>query len=96
MIRVVIENILLFLLPTVAYIAWVLIARSDSLERTPDGRIKASRVLNDAPFMWLAAAGTIFLILALVAFGSTSGGRPGQTYSPPVLKDGKIEPGRIE
>jgi hypothetical protein len=96
MIRIVIENILLFLLPTLAYLGWVLIARPDSLERTPDGRIRPTRVLNDAPLLWLAASGTILLIVVLVAFGKTSGGRPDQTYSPPVFKDGKIEPGRIE
>ncbi len=96
MIRVVIENILLFLLPTAAYVGWVLIARPETLERTPDGRIRVSRVLNDAPLLWLAAAGTVLLIAALVAFGTTSGGKPGQTYVPPVYKDGRIEPGRIE
>jgi hypothetical protein len=96
MIRIVIENILLFLLPTLAYLGWVLIARPDSLERTPDGRIRPTRVLNDAPLLWLAASGTILLIVVLVAFGKTSGGRPDQSYSPPVFKDGKIEPGRIE
>jgi len=96
MIRIVIENILLFLLPTAAYVGWVLIARPETLERTPDGRIRVSRVLNDAPLLWLAAAGTVLLIAALVAFGTTSGGKPGQTYVPPVYKDGRIEPGRIE
>lgn len=96
MIRIVIENILLFLLPTLAYLGWVLIARPDTLERTPDGRIRPTRVLNDAPLIWLAASGTILLIVVLVAFGKTSGGRPDQSYSPPVYKDGKIQPGRIE
>jgi hypothetical protein len=96
MIRIVIENLLLFLLPTIAYVGWLLIARPDTLERTPDGRIKATCLLNDAPLVWLAASGTILLIVALVAFASTSGGRPDQTYTPPVLKDGKIEPGHFE
>lgn len=96
MIRIVIENLLLFLLPTLAYVGWVLIARPDRLQRTPDGRIKPGGILNDAPLIWLAASGTILLIVVLVAFGNTSGGRPDQTYRPPVFKDGKIEPGRIE
>ncbi len=97
MIRIVIENILLFLLPTLAYLGWVLIARPHTLERTTDGRIRPTRVLNDAPLIWLAASGTVLLMVVLVAFGKTSdGGRPDQTYSPPIFKDGKIEPGRIE
>lgn len=96
MIRVVIENILLFLLPTLAYLGWVLIARPESLDRTTSGRIKASGLLNDAPLVWLTAAGTMLLVFALVFFGSTSGGKPGQHYTPPVIKDGKIQPGHIE
>ncbi|OYW54519.1 MAG: hypothetical protein B7Y80_05495 [Hyphomicrobium sp. 32-62-53] len=96
MIRIVIENVLLFLLPTLAYLGWVLIARPETLERTPGGRIRPMRVLNDAPLLWLAASGTILLMVVLVAFGKTSGGRPDQTYSPPIFKDGKIQPGHIE
>jgi hypothetical protein len=96
MIRIVIENVLLFLLPTLAYLGWVLIAHPEKLERTADGRIRPMRVLNDAPLLWLAASGTILLIVVLVAFGKTSGGRPDQTYSPPIFKDGKIQPGHIE
>jgi hypothetical protein len=96
MIRIVIENVLLFLLPTLAYLGWVLIARPHTLERTPDGRIRPMRVLNDAPLLWLAASGTVLLLLVLITFGKTGGGTPNQTYSPPVFKDGKIQPGRIE
>jgi hypothetical protein len=96
MIRVVIENLLLFLLPTLAYIGWILIARPEKLERdATTGRIRASRVLNDAPLIWLAAAGALLLVVVLVAFGSTSGGKPGQEYVPPVYKDGRIEPGQL-
>jgi hypothetical protein len=96
MIRIVIENVLLFLLPTLAYLGWVLIARPQTLERTPDGRIRATRVLNDAPLLWLAAAGIILLLVVLITFGKTTGGNPEQTYRPPVFKDGKIQPGGFE
>lgn len=96
MIRIVIENLLLFLLPTVAYIGWVLIARPETLERNASGKVMASRLLNDAPLLWLAAAGALLLVVVLVAFGSTSGGKPGQHYSPPVYKDGRIQPGQID
>jgi hypothetical protein len=96
MIRVVIENILLFLLPTIAYVGWVLITRPETVQRTPDGRIRPTKLLDDAPLLWLAGAGAILLVVVLVAFGSTSGGKPGQQYVPPVYKDGRIEPGHIE
>ncbi|MDX2309208.1 MAG: DUF6111 family protein [Hyphomicrobium sp.] len=96
MIRIVIENLLLFLLPTVAYVGWLLITRPDHLERDENGRIKTSMLLKDAPFFWLIAAGTVLLVATVIAFGTSSGGKPGQTYSPPVYKDGRIEPGHIE
>ena len=96
MIRVVIENLLLFLLPAMCYVGWVLIARPHTVERTPAGRIMPTKLLDDAPLLWLAAAGALLLVVVLVAFGSTSGGKPGQHYEPPVFKDGKIEPGHID
>lgn len=86
--RIVVENILLFLLPTLIYIAYVYMTR----EEKPG----ATRVLDDAPLIWLFAAGAALVIATLATFGSISGGKPGQTYIPTVLKDGRIEPGRIE
>ncbi len=87
MIRIVIENLLLFLAPTLIYVTYVYVRRRS------DGNDTA--VLNDAPLLWLFAAGVILLVSTLVFFGSTSGWKPGQPYQPPVYKDGKIEPGRV-
>ena len=87
MIRVVIENILLFLLPTAVYIGYVLLTRRATT---------TSGVLNDAPLIWLFIAGTLLVVLTLVFYGSTSGGKPGQTYTPPRMKNGQIEPGTIK
>jgi len=89
MIRIIIENTLLFLLPTAIYIAYVL------LKRRVEGASSA-RVLDDAPLIWLVAAGAGLVIITLIVFGSVSGGKPGQVYHPPVYKDGKIQPGHIE
>jgi hypothetical protein len=95
MIRIVIENILLFLLPTILYVTYMLLTRDQGASQTPSGLPGATRVLDDAPLLWLFVAGAALVIATLVAFGSTSGGKPGQHYEPPVLKDGKIEPGHI-
>jgi hypothetical protein len=88
MLRIVIENVLLFLLPTIVYVAFVYMTREE--------RPGAARVLDDAPLIWLFIAGVAMVLIVLTAFGSLSGGKPGQIYVPPALKDGKIEPGHLE
>lgn len=88
MIRIVAENILLFLLPTIIYVAYVYM--------TSDEKPGAARVLDDAPILWLFTAGVALVLATLIAFGSISGGKPGQVYTPPVLKDGRIEPGHLD
>lgn len=88
MIRLIIENTLLFLLPTVIYVAYVLLKRR--IEGTSD-----INVLDDAPLIWLVAAGAALVIITLVVFGSVSGGKPGQIYEPPVYRDGQIVPGKL-
>jgi hypothetical protein len=87
----------LFLLPTLLYVAWVLMTRAPETNR-PDGEQggTVTRVFDDAPLLWLFAAGAVLVVVTLVAFGSTSGGKPGQHYVPPSIKDGRIEPGHME
>ena len=86
MIRVVIENILLFLLPTAIYVGYVLLTRR--------GDHHGGAVINDAPLVWLFIAGALLVVRTLVFYGSTPGGKPGQIYTPPRMKNGQIEPGR--
>lgn len=88
MIRIVAENLLLFLLPTLLYVGYVFLTRADK----PGSR----ELLSDAPLIWLFAIGATLVVVTLVVFGSTSGGRPGDTYQPPVLKDGRIVPGHLD
>lgn len=88
MIRILAENVLLFLLPTIAYVAYVYM--------TSDEKPGAARVLDDAPIIWLFTAGVVIVLVTLIAFGSMTGGKPGQVYTPPILKDGRIEPGHLD
>ena len=88
MIRIVIENILLFLLPTLIYFAYVYVIQGD--------RRSARRIANEAPVIALFIAGTATVVIALALLGESTAGRPGQAYQPPVLKkDGRVEPGQI-
>lgn len=88
MIRVVIENLLLFLLPALIYVAYMYAVRR--------GTLGEDRVIEDAPLLWLFAAGAALVLITLVAFGSMSGGKPGQAYEPARLENGRIEPGRLK
>ena len=94
MIRVVIENLLLFLLPTMIYAAWMVFKHYQSESGGPPDH---QQIISDAPLLWLFSAGAILVLLTLFAFESSStGGKPGQQYLPPVFKDGRIEPGHVE
>ena len=94
MIRIVLENILLFLLPSLCYVAYIMLTKPEKTAGAR-GAEKAVAVLDDAPLLWLFGSGAVLVIITLILFGSTSGGKPGQRYEPPVLKDGQIEPGKI-
>jgi len=88
MIRVVIENVLLFLLPAAMYFGYVLLTRSD----TPAGT-----VVNDAPLIWLFVAGALLVGATLAYYATiTPGATPGAVYTPPRMKDGRIEPGTLK
>lgn len=99
MIRTVVENLLLFLLPTLIYVAWALFQRAKAereAENDPSGQ-PVMTVFDDAPLLWLFASGAILVMLTLAVFGNTSsGGSPGQQYQPSVLRDGKIQPSHID
>jgi hypothetical protein len=88
MIRIVFEIVLLFLLPTFAYLSYALLARP--------GR-PARAVVDEAPFVLLAAAGTLLVFATLAYYGTTTTqGGVNQTYTPARIKDGQIEPGHFK
>ncbi len=88
MVRIVIENLLLFLSPTLIYLTYAFVKRQAEGSKEP--------IFDDAPILWLSSAGALLVVVVLVSFGWNSGGQPGQTYEPAVYKDGVIQPGRIK
>ncbi|MEM9355934.1 MAG: DUF6111 family protein [Pseudomonadota bacterium] len=88
MIRVVIENILLFMLPTLVYVLFMLVRRRQNANTS------VQQIFDDAPIVWLLAAGAVVMVAGLAYFGSTTGGKPGEQYQPPVYRDGKVVPGK--
>lgn len=87
MIRIVAETIFIFLLPTLAYFTYVMLTRPKE--------DAGARVVEEAPLLWLFAAGAFLAVASLVALNSGSGGKPGQAYEPAILRDGHIEPGHV-
>jgi hypothetical protein len=91
MIRVVVENILLFLAPTAIYLGYVLLVKRTG--QSP------RQILDEGPLVWLSLAGVAMIAAVLLVFGvkgSQDEGEAGRAYVPPVYKDGKIVPGQVK
>ena len=87
MIRIVIENLLLFLLPSLIYVLYVYIRNRSAGSEAAN--------FDDAPLIWLFLAGVVLMLAMLLIFGLTTGWQSGLPYQPPIYKDGKIEPGHV-
>ncbi len=87
MARVVIVNLLLFLLPFALYVLYVWVARLTG---------NKGAKIDDAPIIWLLIAGAALVIGTVVYFISFENNPPGGVYHPPSFEDGKIRPGHIE
>jgi hypothetical protein len=85
MIRIVIENIFFFMLPTVLYLAWVAFTENEWAG--------LPTVIRQAPLLRLFVAGAALMLATLVTFSSRSHNGPHDVYVPPSIEDGKIEPG---
>jgi Family of unknown function (DUF6111) len=100
MIRIVLENLILFMTPTLIYLAYAYLTRdAEPASGSGGGTVHSDRpasLLEGAPFIALFMLGAILVLTGMFAFGSTSGGKPGQHYSPAVIKDGRIVPGHTE
>lgn len=89
MMRIVIENILLFLLPTLVYVAYIALMRRNASS--------AGAVLNEAPLIWLFIIGALIVGATLAYYATiTPGGKPGDLYIPPHMQNGHIEPGQLK
>ena len=92
MIRILFEYILPLIAPFVIYFGWIWYAVHKA-EKTgtaaPDWR--------QGPWYWLASAGVVLFVAALVATALTGGEEPGGIYHPPRLgEDGRVIPGHFE
>jgi hypothetical protein len=87
MARLIAFNAVFFLLPFAAYAAW-LVATRGSLRNAGDWPLRTTG--------YLAIAGALMMVAALVVFTSFAGEAPGGKYVPATLVGGKIVPGHFE
>ena len=87
MIRVVLTNLALLLLPFIlfAIYAWL-----------TNRRARKGGMWVDAPLTILSLLGVVLVASMVVYFISFEGAAPGGTYTPPSFQDGKLQPGHID
>lgn len=90
MIRVLLYYIFPLLLPMALYVAWVMWAK----RRTKEGEEPPQ--LGSGPWFWLILAGFALMVASLSYVAITSGHKPGGTYYPPRLEDGRVIPAEIK
>jgi Family of unknown function (DUF6111) len=86
MLRVILVNLTMFLLPFICYLIFKFLTRVD------DGK---AHLLEGLPVMPLALLGTI-LVAATLAITATMSDKNQGAYEPAVIVDGKVQPGRIK
>ena len=86
MLRIALIDIFMFSLPFLIYGAYMLAAKGSA----------PMDVWQDAPVVWLLAAGCGLLLITMATLIQFSGGKPGGTYHPATSEDGVIKPGEID
>jgi len=85
MIRVLVINAFLFLLPFALTYVWVRFVAA----KKPDAQTRKY-------YAFAALAGLTLVVISLLSYRATTGNAPEGTYISPTYKDGKIVPGRFE
>jgi hypothetical protein len=84
MIRIVVENIFFFLVPTFLYVIWVAFSK--------DEWPGLGSVLTNAPMIRLFFAGAALMFGTLILFSSGTYNSPNDVYVPASVVDGKLAP----
>ncbi len=87
MLRLVVVQALLFLLPFAVYAGYLYLTKRADVGDPASWSGKTS---------WLVIGGLALAIMGLVALSVFDGAAPGSTYVPAHYEDGKIVPGRFE
>ncbi len=87
MIRIILINLFLLLLPFIIYFAYVFLVKGGRGKNEP---------INFTPLIVLFGIGLILMMGAIAYFIQFEAGEPGQRYIPPRVEDGVLRPGRLE
>ncbi|MGE5145792.1 MAG: DUF6111 family protein [Candidatus Eiseniibacteriota bacterium] len=90
MVRIAIQQLLLFLLPIAVYLSYAFWQRQRA--RRAGGPVAG---LEQGPWFWLIAGGLLLSIAGFVVLGMDKAGRT-TSYEPARLENGKIVPGRAQ
>lgn len=86
MLRIVIINILLFVLPFLVYAAYMVWIKG----------VAPSNLARTKPILWLVFAGFVCLFVGMVMLVQFFGGERDGTYHPSVIEDRVIKPSRVD
>ncbi|VAW11174.1 hypothetical protein MNBD_ALPHA09-926 [hydrothermal vent metagenome] len=82
--RVILFELLIFLLPFLAFAAWAYVKRGD--DTTP--------LFDDAPVFWLSVVGLVGVVIGFLSFSSLERTGTDVVYEPARMEDGRVVPGR--
>ncbi|OFW45503.1 MAG: hypothetical protein A3J29_21490 [Acidobacteria bacterium RIFCSPLOWO2_12_FULL_67_14b] len=88
--RILLQYVLPLVLPTVVFVAWIVLT-----EKRGASREKLIARLAEGPWFWLVVAGFALMAAGLGYLGLTEGASPGTTYQAPRYEDGRIVPGEF-
>ncbi len=91
MIRIVVQNLLLFLLPTLLYAGYVSLAR-----RRAQAAGVAKPSWEEGPWFWLLLSGGALVVVSLLVLTALGEYNPEGVYRPATVEDGKIVPGGVK
>ena len=84
--RIFLQAVLPFLLPTAVFVLWVVFS-----QRPDHGASVVERIAR-GPWFWIVVVGFV-LFAAGLGWMAQEGDAPGGTYVPPHMEDGRIVPG---